>query len=43
MKLPTLNTEDVQKISALDRGKRICNVANEHGKVWGWTYEQLGW
>lgn len=38
-----LDPEDVKHITALDRNKRLCNYANEHGKVNGWTYEQLGW
>ncbi|KAI0723129.1 Aldo/keto reductase [Earliella scabrosa] len=41
--LPTLDPEDVERITALDRNQRVCNYANEHGKVCGWTYEQLGW
>ena len=43
LQLPTLDPEDVKRISALDRGQRLCNKANKEGKVWGWTYEQLGW
>ncbi|CDO71368.1 hypothetical protein BN946_scf184908.g126 [Trametes cinnabarina] len=38
-----LEPEDVKRITALDRNQRLCNYANERGKVWGWTYEQLGW
>ncbi|KAG6884900.1 hypothetical protein C0993_007357 [Termitomyces sp. T159_Od127] len=41
--LPTLETEDVLKISKLDRNQRICNAADEHGQVFGWTLERLGW
>ncbi|RPD75005.1 reductase AKOR2 [Lentinus tigrinus ALCF2SS1-7] len=41
--LPKLDPEDIKRIDALDRNQRICNAANERGKVWGWTYEQLGW
>ncbi|TFK93599.1 reductase AKOR2 [Polyporus arcularius HHB13444] len=41
--LPKLDPEDVKRISGLDRGQRLCNAANERGKVWGWSYEQLGW
>lgn len=43
MQLPKLDPEDVKRVTALDRGQRLCNKANERGKVWGWTYEQLGW
>ncbi|KAI0711077.1 Aldo/keto reductase [Cerioporus squamosus] len=38
-----LDPEDVKRVSALDRGQRLCNVPNERKKVWGWTTEQLGW
>ena len=43
MQLPQLDTEDMERISALDRNQRVCNFASERGKVGGWTYEQLGW
>ncbi|KAI0650272.1 Aldo/keto reductase [Trametes meyenii] len=43
LNLLTLNPEDVERITALDRNQRLCNYANEFGKVWGWTYQQLGW
>jgi len=41
--LPNLAPEDIKTIDGLDRGERLCNKAGEDGKVWGWTYEQLGW
>ncbi|KAJ3483257.1 hypothetical protein NLI96_g6444 [Meripilus lineatus] len=41
--LPKLDPEDFKAVSALDKGERICNKANERGIVWGWNYEQLGW
>jgi len=41
--LPTLDAEDIKKISALDRGERLRSKADEKGYLWGWTYEQLGW
>ncbi|KAI0751585.1 Aldo/keto reductase [Daedaleopsis nitida] len=41
--LPTLDPEDVKRITALDRGQRLCNYPDKNGKVWGWTMEQLGW
>jgi len=41
--LPTLDKEDVDKISSLDRGQRLCNAADEYGQVWGWSLERLGW
>ncbi|KAG6861824.1 hypothetical protein C0995_011706 [Termitomyces sp. Mi166 len=41
--LPTLQAEDVIKISRLDRNQRLCNAADEHGQVYGWSLERLGW
>ncbi|KAI0682900.1 reductase AKOR2 [Cytidiella melzeri] len=41
--LPTLDPEDVRRISALDKNMRLCNKPDEYGTVWGWTMEQLGW
>lgn len=41
--LPTLDPEDVKKITALDRNQRLCNKPNEKGVVDGWTMEQMGW
>jgi len=43
LRLIELDEEDIKKINALDRNERLCNKAGEDGKVWGWTYEQLGW
>ncbi|TFK36518.1 reductase AKOR2 [Crucibulum laeve] len=43
LQLPTLESEDVKKISGLDRGKRICNGPDKFGQVYGWTMEELGW
>ena len=37
-----LEPEDVESISALDRGQRLCNKP-ENGAILGWTVEQLGW
>ncbi|KAH7907459.1 NADP-dependent oxidoreductase domain-containing protein [Hygrophoropsis aurantiaca] len=39
----TLTPEDVQAISGLDQGKRLCNKPDSQGKVFGWTAEQMGW
>ncbi|KAL4246475.1 NADP-dependent oxidoreductase domain superfamily protein [Abortiporus biennis] len=41
--LPTLSEDDIKTISALDKGRRLCNPMNERGKVWGATKEFLGW
>ncbi|KAK0216102.1 reductase AKOR2 [Armillaria fumosa] len=44
MKLPVLDSEDVQKISGLDRNDRLQSKSSQvNGTLWGWTYEQLGW
>ncbi|KAI0075148.1 Aldo/keto reductase [Panus rudis PR-1116 ss-1] len=41
--LPTLDPEDVKRISSLDRNERLTN-ADETGRVFGgWTLEQMGW
>ncbi|KAG6878012.1 hypothetical protein C0992_008759 [Termitomyces sp. T32_za158] len=42
-KLPTLETEDIIKVSKLDRNQRICNAADEHGQILGWSLERMGW
>ncbi|KAE9403789.1 reductase AKOR2 [Gymnopus androsaceus JB14] len=41
--LPVLTEDEVKQIDALDHGERICNKPDEHGMLWGWTMEQLGW
>ncbi|KZT21820.1 Aldo/keto reductase [Neolentinus lepideus HHB14362 ss-1] len=41
--IPKLSVEDVEKVSALDRGQRLCNKGDAKGEVYGWTLEQLGW
>ncbi|KAI0092051.1 NADP-dependent oxidoreductase domain-containing protein [Irpex rosettiformis] len=41
--LPTLDPEDVKRISSLDKNQRLCNKPDETGTVFGWTMEQLGW
>lgn len=43
LQLPTLDAEDLKRISALDKNQRLCNVPDEKGLVGGWTLEQLGW
>jgi glycerol 2-dehydrogenase (NADP+) len=43
LNLPVLSQDEVKQIDTLDRGERICNKPDEHGMVWGWTMEQLGW
>ncbi|KAF4568543.1 hypothetical protein EYR36_010555 [Pleurotus pulmonarius] len=41
--LPTLEPSDLARITALDRGERLCNKPDENGKVYGATMEVLGW
>ncbi|CAL1707770.1 unnamed protein product [Somion occarium] len=43
--LPTLDPEDVKRISSLDRGERLTQIIDKKdGRLWGaWTAEQLGW
>ncbi|CCM04047.1 uncharacterized protein FIBRA_06206 [Fibroporia radiculosa] len=43
LNLPTLEAEDLARISGLDRGQRLCNAVDEKGMVSGWTREQMGW
>ncbi|TFK50679.1 Aldo/keto reductase [Heliocybe sulcata] len=43
LNIPKLSEEDLKRVSALDRGERLCNKADAKGQVWGWTLEQLGW
>ncbi|KAL0952451.1 hypothetical protein HGRIS_006720 [Hohenbuehelia grisea] len=43
LQLPSLEADDNVKITALDRNERLSNKADETGRVFGWTYEQLGW
>ncbi|KAF7421268.1 hypothetical protein PC9H_011790 [Pleurotus ostreatus] len=43
LNLPTLDPSDVAKISALDKGERICAKLDENGTLFGATAEQLGW
>ncbi|KAJ7027950.1 NADP-dependent oxidoreductase domain-containing protein [Mycena alexandri] len=44
LELPTLSTEDVDSITALDRGERtVMGRLGTDGKLAGWTAEQLGW
>ncbi|KAF4590485.1 hypothetical protein EYR38_009786 [Pleurotus pulmonarius] len=41
--LPTLEPSDVTRITALDKGERLCNKPDENGRVWGVSIEELGW
>ncbi|EIW76799.1 reductase AKOR2 [Coniophora puteana RWD-64-598 SS2] len=41
--LLTLDPEDTRVIDALDRNERVCNKPDEHGNVWAWSMDRLGW
>jgi len=45
IKLPHLSKEEVIMLSALNRNQRLCRHPDPKGsgKVYGWTYDQLGW
>lgn len=43
LNLPTRESEDVQKINALDRYERVLNKVDDKGFVWGMKAEELGW
>jgi len=43
LNLPELDPEDVKKITALDRKQFAYIQLDDHGTIWGWTLEQLGW
>ncbi|KZT13088.1 Aldo/keto reductase [Laetiporus sulphureus 93-53] len=41
--LPTLEEEDFKRVTALDRGERLCNKVDENGYICGWPREKMGW
>ncbi|KAL4257700.1 hypothetical protein AB1N83_010081 [Pleurotus pulmonarius] len=43
LNLPTLDLEDVERITALDKGLRVCNNPTETGIICGWSVERMGW
>ncbi|KAF4568204.1 hypothetical protein EYR36_010213 [Pleurotus pulmonarius] len=43
LNLPTLDSEDVERITALDKGLRVCNNPTENGIICGWSVERMGW
>ena len=43
LQLVALSEEDERRIDALDHNERLCMTPDATGKVFGWTYEQLGW
>ncbi|KAF9221700.1 Aldo/keto reductase [Gyrodon lividus] len=43
LKTITLSAEDMQRVDTLDRGQRICIKPDKNGKIFGWSYERLGW
>lgn len=43
VQLPTLEAEDVKRISTLDKGMRLSLKPDDKGHVQGWTLEEMGW
>ena len=43
LELVTLSEEDFAAVSKIDRNERVLVKANDRGRVFGWTYEELGW
>lgn len=43
LQLITISNEDFEAINKLDRNERVLGKANDRGRVFGWTYEELGW
>ncbi|KAJ7221887.1 NADP-dependent oxidoreductase domain-containing protein [Mycena rebaudengoi] len=41
--LPTLSTEDLTILTALDRNERVVNNIKSDGMLYQWTAEQYGW
>lgn len=38
-----LHEEDARRIDALDKNRRLCIQPDKQGKVFGWTFDRLGW
>lgn len=41
--LPKLEQNDVEKVTALDKGQMAYVQLDAHGTLYGWTMEQFGW
>ncbi|GJJ14631.1 hypothetical protein Clacol_008897 [Clathrus columnatus] len=40
---PTLDAEDIDKLNSLHKNVHYCDYGEPRNKVFGWTYEQMGW
>ena len=38
-----LQEEDARRIDALDKNRRLCITPDKQGKVFGWSFDRLGW
>lgn len=43
LKVIELHEEDARRIDALDKNRRLCIQPDKQGKVFGWTFDRLGW
>ncbi|KAG2344226.1 Aldo/keto reductase [Suillus weaverae] len=43
LKVIELHEEDTRRIDALDKNRRLCMRPDKQGKVFGWTFDRLGW
>ncbi|KAG2121320.1 NADP-dependent oxidoreductase domain-containing protein [Suillus clintonianus] len=43
LKVIELQEEDATRIDALDKNRRLCIQPDKQGKVFGWTFDRLGW
>ncbi|KAF8586927.1 Aldo/keto reductase [Ramaria rubella] len=41
--LPSLDQEDIATLDTLDKGIHLCERPGPKARVYGWTYEQMGW
>ncbi|KAG1744634.1 NADP-dependent oxidoreductase domain-containing protein [Suillus paluster] len=43
LKVIKLHEGDARRIDALDKNRRLCIKPDKQGKVFGWTFDRLGW
>ena len=43
IQLPQLSKEDITKLGSLNKNTHLCSYPAPKDRVFGWTYEQLGW
>lgn len=41
--LPVLEQEDIDKLNSLHKNIHYCDYGEPRDRVFGWTYEQMGW